>query len=337
MSETNVLSASKLGTLSKCSLLYYFQYILKLRNPDNDGSRRGSIVHIIFECLSNKRHKKHYNNIIKNNSAFSSKAIYRLINKLANKFKLGQIDNKGNDNFAMIDSMILLGLSLDFYNKNGLLHAVELAFDYEGEGYNMRGVIDKVVKYPKNKYVLMDYKSSSSKYEGEELNFNIQSLMYCLYFYKTKGIIPFFKFLFLRFKDDPFIEKTYTEEDLLGFEQYLIYITDSLKDYTFQKACGNLAANKGYPKDGTFSGLMVCGRGTHIGQKKKDGNLLWQCSLKHPKPIYCIKDKQGELKYSTDNKEDIKLSDGDYFEIFNYSGCPAFYKENYIGTVFGYK
>ena len=60
MSETKTLSASKIKTLQSCSWLYWCKYHLKLPEESNSGASRGTICHLIFECLGNPRHKHHY-------------------------------------------------------------------------------------------------------------------------------------------------------------------------------------------------------------------------------------------------------------------------------------
>jgi len=59
-----VLSASKIKTLNTCSWTYHTSYVLKLPRTSNTGSNLGTITHEILECLQNKRHRKHYNQLI---------------------------------------------------------------------------------------------------------------------------------------------------------------------------------------------------------------------------------------------------------------------------------
>ena len=89
----NKLSASRIKVAQTCSWQYWTRYILKLPDTSNDGARRGTICHLVFECLGNPRHKKHYNKIIKNKDIFASKSVKRLVLKNA---KAVNVDDKDN-------------------------------------------------------------------------------------------------------------------------------------------------------------------------------------------------------------------------------------------------
>ena len=61
MSEPiTTLSASRIKTAESCSWLYWCKYKLKLPDRSNDGARRGSICHLIFELLGEPRRKKYF-------------------------------------------------------------------------------------------------------------------------------------------------------------------------------------------------------------------------------------------------------------------------------------
>lgn len=111
--ESKYLSASRIKTLQSCSWLYWCNYILKMPDKKNDGSSRGTICHLIFEVLGNKRHKKHFNKIMKTQDVFSVESIKRLIIKHA---KILEVDDF--ENIALIKQMIFNGLSYDFLAKN---------------------------------------------------------------------------------------------------------------------------------------------------------------------------------------------------------------------------
>ena len=59
------LSASRIKTAESCSWLYWCKYKLNLPDKSNDGAKRGSICHLIFEVLGIKKRKKYFNKIIK--------------------------------------------------------------------------------------------------------------------------------------------------------------------------------------------------------------------------------------------------------------------------------
>ena len=141
-----VLSGSKLSTYSKCSWVYYVTYELGIRGGDNDGSRRGSVCHIIFQVLLNKRHKKYVDQILAENTIKNCIPILKLVKKINKKNSLGEEDNKGQNNLDLIDSMIVVGICLDFYCDGGILEKAETEFDFKTDQYEIRGGIDKIDK-----------------------------------------------------------------------------------------------------------------------------------------------------------------------------------------------
>ena len=75
----NKLSASRIKVAQTCSWLYWAKYVLKLPDRSNDGAKRGTICHLVFECLGNPRHKHHFKKIVKSKDVFASKAVRVLI------------------------------------------------------------------------------------------------------------------------------------------------------------------------------------------------------------------------------------------------------------------
>lgn len=58
MPEPNTpLSASRIKTAQSCSWLYWCKYKLKLPDKSNEGAKRGSICHLVFEVLGVKGRK----------------------------------------------------------------------------------------------------------------------------------------------------------------------------------------------------------------------------------------------------------------------------------------
>ena len=89
----NKLSASRIKVAQTCSWQYWAKYVLKLPDKSNDGAKRGSICHLVFECLGNPRHKKHYTKILKSKNIFASEPVKRLILKHARR---EQVDDQEN-------------------------------------------------------------------------------------------------------------------------------------------------------------------------------------------------------------------------------------------------
>jgi ATP-dependent exoDNAse (exonuclease V) beta subunit len=202
-----VLSASRIKTLETCSWVYWNNYHTKVPQSQNDGALRGTICHTVFELLLNKRHLENYNRIIKKNAIDGDKGVDRLVKKLAKKVKLD------DSNYKLLNDMILVGLKHDFFGEHGDIVKPEYSFNIESQEpkYHIRGFIDKPIKTKKEMHII-DYKSSKYKFRGDDLEANIQAMMYSLASKKLwPKLKPIVKFLFLRFPKQPIQELTFTD------------------------------------------------------------------------------------------------------------------------------
>jgi len=333
------LSASRIKTAQSCSWLYWCKYHLKLPDKSNDGARRGSICHLIFECLGEDRHKKHFNLVIKKRDIFASKSIERLVRKHAKKEGISD-----EVNIKMICEMTLAGLQHDFYglDRGKPTEALsEQDFDMNIEegnvSYKIKGFIDKLFLYKKKGLaIIRDFKSSKEVFKGKELENNLQDLMYAL---AVKKKYPEYsqtqsEFLFLKFLPE---EKgvirmpILTDEELYGFELELTEIQKYLDNFDLKTALSNFAARQDYPKDNSFGGPLQCGRATSKGQLKKDGSIMYHCPYKFEFYYYKINDLQGNMVSSCfidAYDEFVKKYPEDKFlyEMIHYKGCPGHQK-----------
>ena len=307
------LSASRIKTLEECSWKFHCKYNLKLPDGTNSGALRGTICHLIFELLLNPRHKKHFDSIIKKNDISGSEAITRLVIKYLEKDKdimgeEGSSDYK--ENYDLINKMTLVGLKLDFFGDGGKIDGPEQKFVIQNEKpkYNVLGFIDKPIQYKKDGIIkVVDYKSSKSKFSGEELTANLQAMIYSL---AAKRLWPEIKrvvvqFMFLRFPRKPIQELEFSEKDLKGLEHYLEYIYNYIETFDDEKAKSDYAADK--------SIRWMCG-------PAKSG---WICPFHKPFKYYALLGKDREvLKSSHDN--DLEAKDGQTIEEREYDGCPRF-------------
>ena len=57
---------------------------------------------------------------------------------------------------------------------------------------------------------------------------------------------------------------------------------------------------------------------------------MWHCPFKFPKKFYVLKDKDGEVISSSEDKNVLqeKKTDEQDIEMRNYDGCPAFSFDN---------
>jgi len=293
-----VLSASRIKTLETCSWVYWNNYHTKVPQSQNDGALRGTICHTVFELLLNKRHLENYKRIIKKNAIDGDKGVDTLVKKLAKKVKLD------DSNYKLLNDMILVGLKHDFFGEHGDIVKPEYSFNIESQEpkYHIRGFIDKPIKTKKEMHII-DYKSSKYKFRGDDLEANIQAMMYSLASKKLwPKLKPIVKFLFLRFPKQPIQELTFTDEQITGFEHYLEHINDYVDKFDENSAKANFAIDNEKNK-------WMC----------KVGG--WKCPYKDPYEYYVKLNDKGEVIETSleNNFKDIK---GFKVETRKYEGCP---------------
>jgi hypothetical protein len=299
------LSASRIKLLETCSWLYWARYHLGIPDKSNSGAKRGTICHLVFELLLNKRHKRHFDVMMKRGGVESVPALVRLIKKHLRK---EEIDNE--ENYEMIKDMIWVGINNDFFGEGGKVGNPETEFEIVNENpkYRIKGFIDKYVSYNKgNSIKIVDYKSSKSKFKGEELLSNTQGMMYTLagrtLWPKAKDISV--DFLFLRFPKQPKQSLSFSQDQINGFELYLEYLNKRVDEFDEDKATLNYAFD-------TDKNKWLC-----------EAGKTWVCPLKKPFDYYVVKDKDGKvIKSSLENNLEVK--EGEISEVAKYKGCPRF-------------
>lgn len=319
------LSASKMGDLDKCSQIFNAKSILKLPQMENDGSKRGTITHLVLETLSEPSQKDLVKSIIKAKTCLNTLSISNLIHEQIKKAKLGKVDNKGNNNLSLIDEMVLVGLNTDFYFKGAIKVEKpehEISFTNEEKTYLVKGRLDRLVIYPNDEYVIIDYKTNAGVYEGDDLTLNKQALVYLLWLYKKTGKIGKVKFIFLRSPENPIQVHEFTKEQILGFETTLEKTSEYVQDFTPEKAMSNLAINQPYQKG--FKGPIVCGMGKVKGELKKDGSLKWACSYRFPFDYFALIDEDGNVLKTAFEEKELETKSGQAIIKKHYTGCPYF-------------
>jgi len=338
MPEPNTpLSASRIKTAQSCSWLYWCKYKLKLPDKSNEGAKRGSICHLVFEVLGVKGRKKYFNKILKTQDVFCIPSIKRLI--MSHAVREGVDDE---ENVEMMKDMIFNGLSYDFFGADLGKPTEEYSekdFDIiKSDGdikYKIRGFIDKLFLYKKKKFaIIRDFKTSKEVFKGKDRTDNLQDLMYSL---AVKNLFPEYskrvsEFLFLKFDLDPDASKSgvmrmepLDDDELIGFEMQLSEIQKYLDNFTEKDARKNYAAHQGFPTDNSFSGKLLCGFATRKGELKKDGNPKWHCSMKFDFFYYEIHNRDGNFiksYFEEDFSEDL-VPEGCTYEMRYYKGCPA--------------
>ena len=331
------LSASRIKTVQSCWWLYWCKYKLNLPDKSNDGARRGSICHLVFEVLGAKGRKKYYNKILKTQDVFSIPSLKRLILKHAIKEGIGDTEN-----VELMKEMIFNGLSYDFFGSDLGKPTEEFSEkDFEitkDDGdikYKIRGFIDKLFLYKNKKLaIIRDFKTSKEVFKGKDQTDNLQDLMYSL---AVKNLFPEYservsEFLFLKFDLDPNARKSglirmkpLEEEELEGFEMQLSEIQKYLDSFSKKDAKKNYAAYQGFPTDNSFSGKLLCGFASKKGELKKDGSLKWHCPMKFDFFFYEIHDAGGNFvkSYFEEEFSERLVPEGGTYEMKYYQGCPA--------------
>lgn len=332
------LSASRIKTLQTCSMLYKAKYASKIPDKQNEGSLKGSVIHLVLECLGNPRHKKHFNQIVAAQDTFGSLAVKRLVLKHAKRDKIDDFEN-----VDLINKMTLEAINYDFFgDKIGkpTESISEKDFDINvsenGKDFRILGFIDKLFLFKRKKLaIIRDFKSSKSVFTGEDISDNMQNLMYCL---AVKYLYPEYikrkmEFLFLKFPLDGegLIEMDEIDlDELEGFELFLTQVQRTINNFNDETAVSNLAYNKGYGGEG-FTGKVVCGRDSFKGQLKKDGTPFYSCPAKWPFDYFVLLDEENKIIASAHTREELikkqipdKIS---YIEERSWLGCPAWQKK----------
>ena len=310
--EPTFLSASRIKTLDTCSWLYWGKYHLKMPDKTNSGALRGTLCHNIFEYLLKPRHKRHYKDMLTKGSIKGSKAVNRYVKSYLHRCDIESFGKETyEENYDLCDKMILVGLRSEFFGGEGAkIEKPEQEFKIKSKKpkYNIYGFMDKPVLYGDTLYIV-DYKSSKQKFRGEELNSNVQAMMYTLaakkLWPKVKKIIV--QFLFLRFPRSPSQELEFSGDQIKGFEHYLEHLNKMINDFDEPTAKSNYGFDNGHK--------WLCG-------PAKSG---WICPLKEPYNYYILKNKKGQTVKSAFKEEDLSPVKGEKIEVVNYEGCPRFY------------
>lgn len=339
MSELVPLSASRIKTFKECSWKYFCTYILKLPETRNDGASKGWICHLILECLFLPRRQKHFKKVTKDKTLLKTAAIKKLIEIHAKKLNLNDAD------IVDIDTMTMNALNSDFFGKKkkGLLKSfAEQDFDLvvikdDGIKYRVKGFIDQMFLYKDGTAVIRDFKSSKKKFSGKEIEDNLQDYIYSLFVKKEHKIEKVHsEFLFLRFDlsgDGVIKMKPISNAEHEGFEFELTAYQEAIQNFDEDSAKRNFAARGDYPKDGSFSGPLMCGRAKTPNDLKVDGTKMWHCPYKFAFEYYCVVDFETDKTIRSAFERDLDelktwlANHTDKHKLLlkkrRYNGCPA--------------
>ena len=320
------VSASKLKTYKSCSLLYYYNYVIRAPQSTNEGALCGGIIHIVLECLLKDKRRKMVEKIVKDKTIKKCKVVNYYVRKEVKKLGLKKAS------FEKIDKFILVALNNDFYCKNGQIIGREVEFDIKNENprYRIKGYIDVLVNYQDKFTRCKDYKSQKELFKGDDLTANIQGLMYCLAAYKLfPDRVPVTDFIMLNHEETPQQRFVATKAQLAAFEEKLSDLYIELENFQPRDRWKNVAANNSPPEDGSFGGRLLCGFAKYPGHMKKDGSkAIFHCPYRFPYDYYSLYNAEGELLKTALKKEELKPKDGERIELSSFAGCERFIKKN---------
>jgi hypothetical protein len=314
MSKLPRLSASKIKTYSSCSYLAYLKYNCGLPSSGNTGSRLGSVTHAILECLASEKRKEIVDQAIACRKPLSIPSLNRMATILLKKEKEDSLEN-----FDKVDGFVLTALENDFHGKGCEQYFTEYEFNIDTGKYWIYGFIDRMFVYS-DKIRIVDFKTSKKKFGkgSDDMDFNVQALMYALVASKKYPGYPIYiEFQFLKFAKAPIISMQFTQAQIDGFENYLEYISDYLKNFGMEEALGDMAS-----KD--VKRRWLCGK--EALTEKDDGSMAWSCEYRAPF-LYFEAVKDGIPVKSSYLKKDLDKYEKQGYEIIQkrHAGCPKPY------------
>ena len=314
------LSASRIKTAQDCSWRYYTDYVLKLRDGGNAGSGRGNCCHPVLEALLRPDRKKYYHQIVASRDVYSVPCIKRFIHIYAKKENVFD-----EENLKLINDFILVALDLDFYCEGHINLQSELKFEERDEKIWVLGFIDKISEFT-DRVLLVDYKTQKNFFTEEELEFNVQAMMYLMV---AKKMFPgkridfeFHQLKEARGRDkklkNPIQKVPDVSDDMIeGFKEWLAAFSDYLSNFTLEEAKSNFAI-KDYTKKMTRCGGV-------LGQRRKsDGGLMFCCPAKYARLYFALYENGILLKTAATRGElEEGIKEGQTIEQRSYGGCPA--------------
>jgi RecB family exonuclease len=303
------LSASKIKSLDQCSYKFYLNYIKHLPETTHPKTFAGTVAHEIFEFLAQKENRAELESIKKAGfDASSSKIVVQMTKDLVEKFEIIEDVADG------IPQMLDLGCEV-LYNKLSdpalVEYHTELEFTLRGAKYEIKGFIDLLLIY-EDYALIIDYKSQGKKFAADELEFNIQALVYQMVVKQNYGKSADVDFILLRHpptsrtRDKHIQTVPYAgEETFAGLENYLDYLQDHFDDFSLEHATSKYCCDD--PKK-----LSFC---IHVCQFKKGFNYFAATDGKED--VLTSKEKTPEFMVEAKEK-------GLKIVRRKYSGCPGY-------------
>lgn len=244
------ISASALKALTDCSLAFYYDKILRLPSRIWGRTIIGSLLHSIFECLRNPRHRHHYDTLIGDRKTVDytrSAAVSRLVRMWIEKHTITP------DLIVDLNDMLYVGLVLlDFHWEGadrdaatgkalvyGPEHAFQIVLD---DGTVIKGFIDDMAVVGGVMRV-RDFKSARNKPTAAEVPDNVQAIIYQAYIWKTFQLPAEVTFVYLRHPPTPRAKTRHLQvvqpasaTHLEGLSSYVCAVYKRINAFTFEDA-----------------------------------------------------------------------------------------------------
>lgn len=255
-------SASRVKELQTCSLQYYYSRVKRIPSKRWPKTVMGSLAHVIFECLANPRHRKHYDLICLPKDGVDYRldaAVERLVKRWQIKYGIEQklIDE--------LNGMLWVGLKLiDFHFTRADLddagqpriwkpeHVFVLKLNDDSE---VNGVIDRMAVI-NGAAVCRDFKSQGKRFTGDDMMANIQAFIYQLYIWKTFRLPARVEFVMLRHPPTSRtpnkhlqVVEPLTEGQLRAVEEHIKDLQPVFNAFGMTEAYSNLCQDWGFCKN----------------------------------------------------------------------------------------
>ncbi len=258
------VSASRLKTLTECSLKFHYQEVEWLPQSTHWKTRAGSVTHLVFECVMNQRRPKRlalFKSIMETPS-------FNLLNHPALvRFTAWQLRREGiaaQCSVADIGQLLdvaWLGLRPHFTSTvdGKLVYAPPPRYVNEhrfqiklSSGAVISGFIDLLLVWP-DRAIVIDLKTQAAKFPQAELPSNVQGAMYQLVCYREEGFVPTVEFLMLRHPPGPRSPEKHIQRvappsvtTLAGLEVYVDAIYARVNAFTLEDALSNASSDTHY-------------------------------------------------------------------------------------------
>ena len=167
--KNNALSFSRVNRWESCKLSFKLHYIDKLESKPGMPLRFGNAVHAGLEDLVNEA----LENCNGEEIELNTEDALRHMNK--------KLEECGITDLAVFSEGQQIARDFVTFTKSidpKDIVGVELPFDFEVEGFKVRGFIDLVTKVNEDTIAVIDYKSNRMLYSGEDLQWSLQMLIY---------------------------------------------------------------------------------------------------------------------------------------------------------------